>query len=55
MNHNDLPFSSEFSPTQINLICLLNFTKLSGGEWKLFKKKVEEITLQAYSLKRISC
>ncbi len=41
-NHSDLPFSSEFSPSQIDLIHLLGLTKSCGGDWKYFEKQIRE-------------
>ncbi|MGH9795237.1 MAG: restriction endonuclease [Candidatus Acidiferrales bacterium] len=40
MRKSDLPFGSEFSPTQIDLRNLLELAKKYGGHWKEFEKAV---------------
>ncbi len=38
---SDLPFGSEFSPSQIELPVLLEFSKEHGGNWKAFEAAVK--------------
>lgn len=40
MKKSDLPFGSEFSPSQIELKTVLEFAKDSNGNWNEFEKKV---------------
>lgn len=42
MEKSDLPFGSEFSPSQIELPILLEFAKVYGGDWKAFENAVYE-------------
>lgn len=38
---SDLPFGSEFSPSQIQLPVLLELAKTHGGDWKAFEAAIE--------------
>ena len=38
---SDLPFGSEFSPSQIELPVVLEFAKVIGGDWKAFEAAVK--------------
>lgn len=40
-NASDLPFGSEFSPSQVQLPVLLEFAKEHGGNWKAFEVAVK--------------
>ncbi|WCJ60310.1 restriction endonuclease [Fontisphaera persica] len=40
-NASDLPFGSEFSPSQVQLSVLLEFAKKHGGDWKAFEAAVK--------------
>lgn len=40
MRKSDLPFGSEFSPSQINLAHLLELAHTHGGDWKAFEDAV---------------
>lgn len=42
MGRSDLPFGSEFSPSQIDLARVLEFAHQHGGDWKAFEKAVRE-------------
>ena len=39
---SDLPFGSEFSPSQIELPVVLEFAKEHGGDWKAFEAAVKK-------------
>ena len=39
---SDLPFGSEFSPSQIELPKVLEFAALHGGDWRAFEETVRE-------------
>ena len=39
---SDLPFGSEFSPSQIDLVYVLELAEIHGGDWKAFEKAVRE-------------
>jgi len=39
---SDLPFGSEFSPSQINLALLLEIACELGGDWKAFEHRIKE-------------
>ena len=39
---SDLPFGSEFSPSQIDLPTVLNFANEHGGDWRAFENAVYE-------------
>lgn len=41
MKKSDLPFGSEFSPSQIDLKVVLEFADNSKGDWKEFEKKIK--------------
>jgi hypothetical protein len=41
MTKSDLPFGSEFSPSQISLRKVLEFSDQYGGDWKAFEKAVQ--------------
>lgn len=38
---SDLPFGSEFSPSQIELPVVLEFAKVIGGDWKAFEAAIK--------------
>lgn len=40
MPKSDLPFGSEFSPSQISLSLVLEFAKKHGGDWRAFENAV---------------
>lgn len=40
MPKSDLPFGSEFSPSQISLSKVLEFAEIHGGDWKAFENAV---------------
>jgi len=42
MRRSDLPFGSEFSPSQINLPFLLELAEKLGGDWKAFEAAVRK-------------
>lgn len=42
MRKSDLPFGSEFSPSQIRLAGVLRLAKEEGGDWKRFEKRIRE-------------
>ena len=39
---SDLPFGSEFSPSQIDLVYVLELAEIHGGDWKAFENAVRE-------------
>ena len=39
---SDLPFGSEFSPSNIELPTVLEFAKQHGGNWKKFESAVHD-------------
>jgi site-specific DNA-methyltransferase (cytosine-N4-specific) len=41
IRRSDLPFGSEFSPSQIELVTVLEFAKQHGGDWKAFEAAVK--------------
>lgn len=41
IRRSDLPFGSEFSPSQIELPLVLEFAKQHGGDWKAFEAAVK--------------
>ena len=43
MQRSDLPFGSEFSPSQIDLAQLLELAKQNSGNWRIFEETVREI------------
>ncbi len=42
MVKSDLPFGSEFSPSQIDLVTVLKIAKESKGDWRAFEKTIKE-------------
>lgn len=40
MPKSDLPFGSEFSPSQVGLANVLELARAHGGEWRAFEKAV---------------
>lgn len=42
MPKSDLPFGSEFSPSQIDLTKVLQFAKRHGGNWRAFEDAIRE-------------
>ncbi len=42
MSQSDLPFGSEFSPSQIHLPRLLELAKQHGSDWRAFEIAVME-------------
>ena len=40
MRKSDLPFGSEFSPSQVDLAEFLDLAKSHGGDWKAFEAAV---------------
>ena len=42
MPKSDLPFGSEFSPSQIDLPSVLEYAKKYGGAWKRFELEIRE-------------
>lgn len=40
MPKSDLPFGSEFSPSQIDLVEVLEIAKELGGDWKKFEEQI---------------
>jgi len=49
MKHSDLPFGSEFSPSQIELHVVLNFAEQYGGDWKAFEEAIYEKYFKKYA------
>ena len=49
MQHSDLPFGSEFSPSQISLVHLLELAKATAGDWRAFEKAVREAYFDAHN------
>jgi len=41
MVRSDLPFGSEFSPSQIDLSYVLQLAYKHGGDWKSFEESVK--------------
>ncbi|HXE91575.1 MAG TPA: restriction endonuclease [Terriglobales bacterium] len=48
MRKSDLPFGSEFSPSQIDLREVLEFAKQHGGDWKAFEAAVRSKYFDAH-------
>ena len=46
---SDLPFGSEFSPSQIELSKVLEFAKAHGGDWHAFEDKVRSTYFEGHS------
>ena len=42
MQRSDLPFGSEFSPSQISLPSVLELAEEHGGDWRSFERVVRE-------------
>jgi site-specific DNA-methyltransferase (cytosine-N4-specific) len=42
IRRSDLPFGSEFSPSQIELATVLEFAKQHGGDWKTFEAAIKD-------------
>lgn len=49
MGKSDLPFGSEFSPSQIELKTVLEFAHEHGGDWKAFEDAVREAYFESKS------
>lgn len=45
---SDLPFGSEFSPSQIELARVLEFARTHGGDWKAFEATVRKAYFEDY-------
>ena len=45
---SDLPFGSEFSPSQIELPRVLEFSALHGGDWRAFEEAVREAYFEGH-------
>jgi site-specific DNA-methyltransferase (cytosine-N4-specific) len=45
---SDLPFGSEFSPSQINLKEVLEFAQELGGDWKRFEVTIKQKYFQSH-------
>jgi hypothetical protein len=54
MSQSNLPFGSEFSPSQIELAWLLETAKVSAGDWRTFEKSVYEQYFKNYSTTEIN-
>jgi hypothetical protein len=48
MAKSDLPFGSEFSPSQIELPRVLEFAHAHGGDWKAFEAAVREAYFESH-------
>lgn len=42
IRRSDLPFGSEFSPSQIDLATVLEFAQQAGGDWRAFEAAVKD-------------
>ncbi|MDI6763717.1 MAG: restriction endonuclease [Thermodesulfobacteriota bacterium] len=49
MKHSDLPFGSEFSPSQIELPIVFQFADQYGGDWKAFEGAIYEKYFKKYA------
>ena len=49
MQHSDLPFGSEFSPSQTDLVRLLELAQASAGDWRAFERSVREAYFDAHN------
>ena len=49
MKKSDLPFGSEFSPSQIDLPAVLEMAELHGGDWKAFEAEVRAAYFDGHS------
>lgn len=45
---SDLPFGSEFSPSQIELPVVLQFADIHGGDWRAFENTVREAYFEGH-------
>ncbi len=45
---SDLPFGSEFSPSQIELPVVLEFADIHGGDWRAFENEVREAYFEGH-------
>ena len=45
---SDLPFGSEFSPSQIELPVVLEFADIHGGDWRAFENTVREAYFEGH-------
>ena len=45
---SDLPFGSEFSPSQIELPVVLEFADIHGGDWRAFENAVRETYFEGH-------
>ncbi len=45
---SDLPFGSEFSPSQIELPRVLEFAALHGGDWRAFEEAIRETYFEGH-------
>ena len=46
---SDLPFGSEFSPSQIELAHVLELAELHGGDWHAFEKAVRSVYFEGHA------
>ena len=46
---SDLPFGSEFSPSQIDLVHVLELAALHGGDWRAFEEAVRSTWFDGHS------
>ena len=49
IRHSDLPFGSEFSPSQIELPRVLEIANTHGGDWKAFENKIRISYFDSYN------
>jgi len=49
MQKSDLPFGSEFSPSQVDLTELVDLAKRHGGDWKAFESAVRARYFDSYA------
>lgn len=48
VQRSDLPFGSEFSPSQIELVHVLELAKENGGDWKAFEEAIRKEYFDKY-------
>lgn len=48
MQKSDLPFGSEFSPSQINLPNILELASIHGGNWHAFEASIRAAYFAAH-------
>ena len=48
MKKSDLPFGSEFSPSQIELPTVLEFANVHGGDWHAFERAVRDAYFEGH-------